>query len=154
MTLLAVLLLSTAAMAQRGKAGMDMSQLNLTEEQKTELKAIRTAAREKAKALRPAEGEAPNREAMRTIKEETQKAMMAVLTTEQRAELEAQRAARKEAWEQVDIPNSTARIISPAFAASRPSEPRVFLLLNNLSFAKLVSNSVKILGDIFWNLEP
>ncbi len=35
----------------------------------------------------------------------------------------------KEAWEQVDIPNSTARIISPAFAASRPSEPRVFLLL-------------------------
>lgn len=35
----------------------------------------------------------------------------------------------KEAWEQVDIPNSTAQIISTAYAASRPSHPPVFLLL-------------------------
>ncbi|MEM7429372.1 MAG: GumC family protein [Pseudomonadota bacterium] len=35
----------------------------------------------------------------------------------------------KEAWEQVDIPSSTARIISAAFAPSKPSHPRVFMLL-------------------------
>ncbi|MTB53670.1 Spy/CpxP family protein refolding chaperone [Lewinella sp. W8] len=102
MTLLAVLVLSTAAMAQRGKGGMDLRQLDLTEEQKTEIKAIREAAKAKAQALRPAEGEAPDREALRAIKEETQTAMMKVLTAEQRAQLETQRAARKEAWEQVD----------------------------------------------------
>lgn len=35
----------------------------------------------------------------------------------------------KEAWEQVDIPNSTARVISQAYATSRPSHPVVPLLL-------------------------
>ena len=35
----------------------------------------------------------------------------------------------KEAWEQIDIPNSTAQIISAAYAASKPSHPRVLLIL-------------------------
>lgn len=35
----------------------------------------------------------------------------------------------KEAWEQVDIPNSTARVISAAYPASRPAYPAVPLLL-------------------------
>jgi uncharacterized protein involved in exopolysaccharide biosynthesis len=35
----------------------------------------------------------------------------------------------KEAWEQINIPKSTAQIISVAYAASRPSHPSVFLLL-------------------------
>jgi uncharacterized protein involved in exopolysaccharide biosynthesis len=35
----------------------------------------------------------------------------------------------KEAWEQVDLPHSTARIISKAYPASRPSYPNVPLLL-------------------------
>jgi len=35
----------------------------------------------------------------------------------------------KEAWEQVDLPSSTAQIISPAAVASRPSNPQVLKLL-------------------------
>jgi Spy/CpxP family protein refolding chaperone len=102
MTLLALVLLSGVTLAQRGKAGMDFRQLDLTEEQKTEIKALKTAAKAKADAMRPAEGEQPNREAMRAMKEEMHQSIMAVLTPEQRAQLEAQRTARKEAWEQVD----------------------------------------------------
>lgn len=35
----------------------------------------------------------------------------------------------KEAWEQVDLPSNTARIISPAVASAKPSSPQVMLLL-------------------------
>ena len=35
----------------------------------------------------------------------------------------------KEAWEQVGLPSSTVRIISPAFAPSRPAHPQVVLIL-------------------------
>ncbi len=55
----------------------------------------------------------------------------------------------KEAWEQVDIPNSTARIISPAFAASRPSEPKVFfLLVSGLAFGLVLGIVVAFLHNV------
>lgn len=101
-TLIAVLVITATATAQRGRAGMDLRPLDLSEEQKTEIKEIRTAAKARAQALRPADSEAPDREALRAIKEESRKAILEVLTPEQRAKMETQRAARKEAWEQVN----------------------------------------------------
>ena len=56
----------------------------------------------------------------------------------------------KEAWEQVDIPNSTARIISPAYAASRPSHPVVpLLLVAGLAFGAVLGVMVAFVSHAF-----
>ena len=56
----------------------------------------------------------------------------------------------KEAWEQIDIPNSTARIISPAYAASKPSHPRVFsLLAGGLAFSLVLGVVIALLNSVF-----
>jgi uncharacterized protein involved in exopolysaccharide biosynthesis len=55
----------------------------------------------------------------------------------------------KEAWEQVNIPNSTAQIISAAYAASRPSHPMVFLLLaGGLAFGLVLGVIMAFLNHV------
>lgn len=62
-----------------------MAQINLTQEQKARLNAIRKEAREKIKALPPEERRTKGREIMQAAREK----MQAVLTPEQKAKIEA-----------------------------------------------------------------
>ncbi len=56
----------------------------------------------------------------------------------------------KEAWEQVDIPSSTARVISAAFAPSKPAHPRVLMLLAAGSvFGLCLGIFIAILQNVF-----
>ncbi len=68
----------------RGRHGMQrmLRQLELTENQQTQVRAIMESAREEGRALREADG---NREAMHAHREETKRLVMEVLTPAQRA---------------------------------------------------------------------
>jgi hypothetical protein len=73
--------------------------LDLTDAQKEELAALRKAFREDLRALRPTRGERPDdetREAMRARARAFREAVQAVLTDEQRAQLQARRAQQQE----------------------------------------------------------
>ena len=99
-----LLVLSTAlAFAQPGR-GQDknvFSELNLTEQQQTTIAAIRKDSRDQMQALRQG-GERPDRATMQKLRQDTRAKMEAVLTPEQRTQLAAQRAERKQQRKNVD----------------------------------------------------
>lgn len=108
MTATMLLFAASFVLAQpgRGQRGQDKpdlySELNLTAEQQEQIKTIRMEAREKAKATATAPGTRPDRESMRKMKEETGKAIEAVLTPAQREQLTKLKAERKAALQSVD----------------------------------------------------
>jgi len=112
MTLTALLLLATVAMAQggaegragaRGQEKMPFTELDLTAEQQAKIKEIRTETRDKIKAMRSAaDAERPSRDAMKQLMEASRKEIEAVLTPEQLAIVKAKQAERRTAWEEVD----------------------------------------------------
>lgn len=109
MTTMVLLLAITIVAAQpgQGKRGQHKqnlySQLDLTAEQKEQIKTIKTEARAKAKAAREQIRESkPDRSAMKNFREENRQAIEAVLTPEQKEKLAKFVAERKAARESVD----------------------------------------------------
>lgn len=99
----ATFVLAQPGRGQRGQKQANLySELNLTAEQQEQIKTIRMEAREKFKPADAAAGARPDREAMRKAKEETSKAIDAVLTPAQREQLTKLKAERKAAMESVD----------------------------------------------------
>ena len=99
----ALLFLATSllsAQPERGRHHKAFADLDLTEAQRTEMATIRKETRERIKTLRAADE--PDREAIHELRKATRARFEAVLTTEQREQLAAKRAARKAALEQVD----------------------------------------------------
>lgn len=77
-------------MHQQHMPGAVMEELDLSDTQKTQLKELRAAQREKMQALR-ASGERPNREEMRARFTEQREKMKSILTAEQREKMETMR---------------------------------------------------------------
>jgi len=130
MTVLAFLLVATSVFAQgrRAGAGMEMlKELDLTTEQQDKIKTIRKDTRTKMEALRGEDGKrGENRDAFRSLREESKAAVLEVLTPAQRAQLEAQKEARKEARKNIDREGMRAELkayrekeIEPVLRASR-----------------------------------
>lgn len=133
MTTIVLLLAITVVAAQpgqgkRGAAKADLySELNLTAEQQEQIKTIKTEARAKAKATREqAADKKPDFTAMRKLREETNQAIEAVLTPEQKEQLAAIKAEKKAAWEAVDkkaikqdLQDYQAKEVTPVIKAAR-----------------------------------
>lgn len=107
LTILSVLMLTQSALqaqrpgprAHRGPALEHLAEeLNITEEQKTELKAMHEAQMEKMKALRDQEFDSreAHREAMKALRDEQRTAMEKILTAEQLQKLEDLKAEKEE----------------------------------------------------------
>ncbi|TXF85652.1 hypothetical protein FUA23_20360 [Neolewinella aurantiaca] len=130
MTMMALLFAVTVATAQRGPAhrGNDLlSELNLTAEQQEQIKAIKQEGAAQMKELREQNpDQRPDREAMKKMREASQAKVEAVLTTEQKQQLEALKAERKAARDSVDKEALKAELkahnetkVKPVIAASR-----------------------------------
>jgi Spy/CpxP family protein refolding chaperone len=109
MTTMILLLAITIVAAQPGQGNRGtkkpdlFSQLDLTAEQKEQIKTIKMEARSKAKAAREQMRETkPDRSAMKKAREQNRQAIEAVLTPEQKEKLAKLTAERKAAWESVD----------------------------------------------------
>lgn len=111
MTMMALLLLTTVAIAQpqrgsqgaRGGKGLPLTELDLSQEQKAQIKEIQKSTRAEMQALRSANSEQRlDRDAMKKIMEDAREKMEAVLTPEQKTKLTALKEERKAAWESVD----------------------------------------------------
>lgn len=110
--MMALLMLATVAIAQpqrggqggpRGAKGLPFAELELTEEQKAQVKEIQQSTRTDIQALRAdKEEQGQNRDAMKKIMEDSRVKIEAVLTPEQKTKLAALKAERKDAWESVD----------------------------------------------------
>lgn len=107
MTTMALLLAVSLLTGQRGqgqRGGNDLlSELNLTAEQQAQIKAIKAESRAQTKALhQDNEGERPDRAAYQEARKATATKIEAVLTAEQRQQLETIKAERKAAYKAVD----------------------------------------------------
>lgn len=108
MTAMLLLLATTAITAQRGQGPRDQqkapfAELELSPEQKEQLKTIREENRKKMEALRGTNPEErPSREAMQKLRETSRQEMEAILTPEQREKMAKLTAERKEAYKNVD----------------------------------------------------
>ncbi|MEM9259534.1 MAG: hypothetical protein AAGA62_07790, partial [Bacteroidota bacterium] len=111
MTMMAFLLLTAVAIAQpqrggqeaRGVKGLPLTELELSEEQKSQIKAIQQSTRAEMQALRAnGQEQRPDREAMKKIMEDSRTKIEAILTPEQKAKLASFKEERKAAWESVD----------------------------------------------------
>ncbi|MEM1360007.1 MAG: hypothetical protein AAGF89_17500, partial [Bacteroidota bacterium] len=111
MTIMALLLLATVAIAQpqrggqgvRGAKGLPLAELDLSQEQKMQIKAIQQSNRAEMQTLRAnSQDQRPDREAMKKIMEDTRTKIEAILTPEQKAKLATLKEERKDAWEAVD----------------------------------------------------
>lgn len=110
MILLLVLLTATTAFAQRGhhrghgeKGTALLQELDLSAGQQEQLQLIRKDTRTQLEALRAnGKDRDANRDAAKAIRQQGKTAALAVLTPEQRAELDAKKEAKKAAWEAVD----------------------------------------------------
>lgn len=112
----------------RGERGENLlEELDLSQEQQEQIKAIRMESRKEAQALRASGAdERPDREKMMAIREKSGKAIDAVLTPAQREALAAKKEARKEAWKSVDKKGMKAELaafqkekVKPVLAAAR-----------------------------------
>lgn len=137
MTLLLLAATVTFAFAQpdqrgergpRGERGENLlEELDLSQEQQEQIKAIRMESRKETQALRASGAdERPDREKMMAIREKSSKAIDAVLTPAQRETLAAKKEARKEAWKSVDKKGMKAELaafqkekVKPVLAAAR-----------------------------------
>ena len=79
---------------RRGHGGHLFRQLNLSDNQKAQLQAIRQSAHEQKRELRAAGRSEATRAQMRTLRTETRQLMMDVLTPAQKTQLEQLRAAK------------------------------------------------------------